>query len=153
MNLKPHCTTRDLAWKQKEVKCFQPIDRSLTQIDVHVWLWLTFLVAVMKRLDSKKHMKTVFIWLTVHHDGEGILGGAWCSLSCCTHGKERARNKCCNLTHILLLFSRGPQPMDWCRSYGGKTDPQRITIPWETLSQTHPNVCLLGDSKASQVEN
>ena len=57
---------------------------------------------------------------------------------------------CFVLFLFLFLFSLGCQPISWCCPY----------IRWafllsesslETLSQSHPEVCLLGDSKSSQV--
>lgn len=57
---------------------------------------------------------------------------------------------CFVLVLFLFLFSLGCQPISWCCPY----------IRWafllsesslETLSQSHPEVCLLGDSKSSQV--
>ena len=59
---------------------------------------------------------------------------------------------CFVLFLFLFLFSLGCQPISWCCPY----------IRWafllsesslETLSQSHPEVCLLGDSKSSQVDS
>lgn len=105
-------------------------------------------------LIRKNSEKERFTWLTtggiVHHGEEDTVLEAWSSWSHCMCGLESENGECWGSTHFLLFIEF--KAREWCHLQSRWVwSPQVNNI--ESALKDPPDMCLLGHSKPSRVDN
>lgn len=117
---------------------------------------VTFLIVT--KIPEKAELKKACFWLTVwsnivQHGRDGVTTGAWCDWShLCPVKEQREINSGTRMSFSFFsfVFNLGPQSKGILLLTFIVGLLTFIKPLLGMLSQTHPKVCLLGDSKLSQ---